>query len=183
MERSILTSVVRTRPALARGVVAGVLIALPVTLAAAVLGMRAHPAPPAGAAAAPGRRAELRYAVQFEGVGAEGIDNIWRGPLGGATRGEITLRVEYRGAPADVARPVWPVRVMAFVAADDPTKSFLAETDGTLDWDTGAMQLIGRVSEGWMKGARVEQTLRLDRTRFDGAGALRLDLDLVTASR
>jgi hypothetical protein len=175
MKRLILNPIARLRPELTRGVVACALIALPVTPTATIVG--AQPA----VVSASGSRAELRYTVRFEGVGAEGVDDVWRGPLAGATPGEVTLRVEYRGAPADVARPVWPVRVMAFVAADDPTKSFLAETDGTLDWRTGAMQLTGRVSEGWMNGASVQQTLTLDRKRLGGEGVIRLGV--VTASR
>ena len=175
MKRSVLMSMARLRPELARGFVRCALMALPFTATAAPVA-----SPPMGTATR-GGASELDYTVQFEGVGAEGVDNIWRGPTGGATNGEITLRVEYRGAPKDVARPVWPVRVMAFVAADDPTRSFLAETDGTLDWKTGVMQLTGRVSEGWMQGAGVAQSLRLDRTQLDGAGTLRLDL--ATASR
>lgn len=129
----------------------------------------------------PARYAEVRHTVRFEGVGAEGIDNIWVGTMGGATPGEITLRVEYRGAPMDVAQPVWPVRVMTFVAADDPAQSFLAETEGTLDWKTGAMRLHGSVTQGSMKGAAVEQTITIDRAQLDGGGSLRIDL--TTASR
>jgi hypothetical protein len=176
MSRSILQSMARIRPALARGVVTCALVALPVGAAAITAQART-----AGATSAIRNQAALRYAVRFEGVGAEGVDDIWRGRLGGGTSGEITLRVEYRGAPMGVAEPKWPVRVMAFVAADDPSKSFLAESDGTLDWTAGAMQLEGRVSAGWMKGASVEQTLRLDRAQLDGAGSLRLEV--VTASR
>ena len=175
MKRSIMQPMALVRPALARGVVVFALLALPASPVTTAVGAR----PTNGSAASAGQ-AELGYSVDFEGVGAEGIDNIWRGPLGAATPGEITLRVEYRGAPMDVARPVWPVRVMTFVAADDPTKSLLAETDGTLDWHKGIMQLAGRVSEGWMKGANVEQTLRLDRTQLDGVGTLRVDLIMAT---
>lgn len=176
MKRSILMAMARIRPELTRGVAACALLALPFSPEATIVD--AHRT---GASASPGQEWELRYTVRFQGVGAEGIDNIWRGPLGAATPGEITMRVEYRGAPMDVSLPVWRVRAMTFVAADDPTKSFLAESVGILDWSTGAMRLTGHVSEGWMKGTSVEQTLRLDRTQFDGDGSLRLTV--VTASR
>jgi len=174
MEPSILKSTARIRPAMARAVATCALIALPATPTAPIVATH----PPGAASIGPAAlgAATLRYTIRFEGVGAEGVDNIWRGPLGDDMPGEITLRVEYRGAPMDVARPVWRVRVMTFVAADDPTKSLLAESQGVLDWDTGSMQLTGYVSEGWMKGASVEQTLRLDRTHFDGSGVLRVSL-------
>jgi len=133
------------------------------------------------ASALPTRYAEFRHHLRFEGVGAEGIDNIWRGAMGGAEPGEITLRVEYRGAPMDVSRPLWPVRVMTFVAADDPAHSFLAETEGTLNWNTGKLELNGSVTEGSMKGAAVAQTVHFDRSQLDGSGSIRIDL--VTASR
>jgi hypothetical protein len=133
------------------------------------------------ASALPGRFAEMRHNVRFEGVGAEGIDNIWRGAVGGADPGEITLRIEYRGAPMDVSQPRWPVRAMTFVAANDPAHSFLAESEGTLDWSTGKLELNGSVTEGSMKGAAVAQTVHFDRNQLDGSGSIRIDL--VTASR
>jgi len=176
MNRSTSKSIARIRSELTRGVAACALITLPVTPAARFVGSL-----PPQTSVASLTRTEVRYSVQFEGVGAEGVDDVWRGPLARATPGEITLRVEYRGVPRDVARPVWPVRVMAFVAADDPAKSFLAETDGTLDWHTGTMELTGRVSEGWMNGASVQQTLTLDPKHLDGEGVIRLEV--VTASR
>jgi hypothetical protein len=141
----------------------------------------AHHAGTAHAAAKPAERVELRYTARFAGVGAEGVDNIWVGPLGGPTSGEITLRVEHRGAEADRARPVWPVRVIAFVAADDASASFAADLDGTLDWTTGTMQVSGVVSEGWKAGTPVEQTFRFDPVHLDGEGSLRVGL--VTAAQ
>ncbi|MDQ2766268.1 MAG: hypothetical protein M3Y30_03840, partial [Gemmatimonadota bacterium] len=64
---------------------------------------------------------------------------------------------------------------------DDPAHSFLAETEGTLDWSSGVMQLSGWVTLGSRKGAAIEQTVRLNREALDGAGSLRIDL--TTASR
>ena len=171
MQRRMMQPMTRRWPKLARGLAACALFALPTTPMAPDAAARPTKAPASSV-----EQPQLAYTVAFDGVGAEGIDDIWRGPLGGATRGEITLRVEYRGGPMEVARPAWPVRVLTFVAADDPTRSLLAETSGTLDWDSGIMQLAGLVTEGWMKGARVEQTLRLDRTRFDGVGSMRVAL-------
>jgi hypothetical protein len=155
---------------LMRGAIAGSMIAL---AAWSVAGLEVHTA---RAAAVMARQAEMRYKVHFEGVGAEGVDNIWRGPFLGYTSGEITLRVEYLGAPADASHPVWRVRAMTFVAADDPARSLLAETEGTVDWRSGAMQLVGHVSDGWMRGATVDQVLHIDRIQLDGTGVLRLDV-------
>lgn len=136
---------------------------------------------PALASTLPARYAELRHDVRFEGVGAEGIDDIWRGSMGGTEPGEITLRVEYRGAPTEVSRPVWPVRAMTFAAADDQAHSFVAETEGTLDWNTGTLELNGAVTEGSMKGAAVAQTVHFDRKQLNGSGTIRIEL--VTATR
>ena len=171
MTRLMVQSMTRTWPKVARDLATCALFALPFTPMAPDARAR-----PTNAPASSVEQPQLAYTVDFDGVGAEGIDDVWRGPLVGATPGEITLRVEYRGRPIDVARPTWPVRVLTFVAADDPTRSLLAETSGTLDWDSGIMQLAGLVTEGWMKGARVEQTLRLDGTRFDGVGSMRVAL-------
>jgi len=165
-------------PRLSRSLVALALAALPIASLAGLV--RAQHS---GSAAAPTRRAQLEYEVIFQGVGAEGTDDVWRGPLRGSAAGEITIRVEYRGRPMDAAQPVWPVRVFAFVANDDPSRSFLAEEEGVLDWTTGILELSGRVTEGWMKDAVVEQTVRLDRRQFDGAGVLRLELTTASGNR
>jgi len=160
MTHSILRTLARGRTALAGGAVACALMAFP-----DMRGVRAD-----------ADRVEIGFTVRFEGVGAEGADDIWRGPVGGNAPGEITIRVEYRGEAMRVSDPVWPVGVIAFVAADDPMKSFAAEAEGTLDWSTGAMRVVGRVSDGWMKGALFEGSLRIDPRQLDGAGTLRLDL-------
>jgi hypothetical protein len=135
------------------------------------------PAPDAPAA----ERVELRYTARFDGVGAEGVDNVWVGELSGSTPGEITIRVEHLGAEADRARAVWPVRVLTFVAADDAARSFAADLDGVLDWTTGTMQVSGTIDVGWRAGAPVEQTFHLDRVQYDGRGALRVGA--LTAAR
>jgi len=124
---------------------------------------------------------EMRYTVRFDGVGAEGVDNIWTGSMIGAPRGEITLRVAHRGPEADRAKAQWPVTAIVFVAADDPRQSFAADLQGTVDWPTGRMRLSGEITEGWMKGAVVWQNVELDPREFDGAGTL--TVGLVTAKR
>jgi hypothetical protein len=136
-------------------------------------------APDRGAAATAGRPTEgavteLAYTLRFDGVGAEGVDNVWTGALREPARGEVRLLVEYRGADTRQAAPVWPVRAILFVAADDASRSFAADLEGTLNLTTGRLQLTGVVSEGWRRGDPVEQTALLDRSDFDGAGTARV---------
>jgi hypothetical protein len=126
-------------------------------------------------------RIEMGYTLRFDGVGAEGVDNIWTGKLVGAPNGEITIRVEHLGPEADRAKAKWPVRAIVFVAADDPRQSFAADMQGTLDWEVGSMELSGGISEGRMKGAAVWQKVQLDPKQFDGAGTL--TIGLLTAKR
>ena len=116
----------------------------------------------------------LEFGAIYTGAGAEGVDLIWTGPLQGPLAGRATVRVEYVGTAADRARPVWPVRALLFVSADDATKSFVGELAGTIDWRSGEVQLTGPVIDGWRRGARVEQTLSMHRPWFDGTGTIRL---------
>jgi hypothetical protein len=125
--------------------------------------------------------ATLAFTLGFDGVGAEGIDNVWRGELRTPEPGEIVLRVEHLRPEVDRAKAVWPVRAIVTVAADDPRRSFAADLDGTLDWTDGSLRMSGTVSEGWMKGAPVQQLVTLHRTAFDGAGTL--SLGAVAAAR
>jgi len=129
----------------------------------------------------PSERIEMGYTLHFDGVGAEGVDNIWTGSIVGAPRGEITVRVAHQGPEADRAKVLWPVTAIVFVAADDPRESFAAELEGTLDWSSGRMRLSGGITEGWMNGAAVWQTVDLDPRAFNGAGTL--TVSLVTATQ
>jgi hypothetical protein len=132
--------------------------------------------------ALPGDRIDLAFTAHFDGVGTEGIDNIWwSGKILGSDPGEVVIHVEQLGPASDRATAVWPVRATVTVAADNPIWSFAANMEGTLDWPSGSLQLHGKVSEGWMKGAPVQQIVTLDRIEFDGAGTL--SLGLVTALR
>lgn len=175
MQRSVRHSTARKYSNLMLGILA--CSALAPIAAQRVISLRT----PAVTSTSPTRYAELRHNLRFEGVGAEGIDDIWRGAMQGAAPGEITLRVEYRGAPMEVSQPVWPVRAMTFVAADDQARSFVAESEGTLDWRTGNLELNGSVTEGSRKGAAVAQTVHFDRDQLNGSGSIRIEL--VTATR
>ena len=119
-------------------------------------------------------RLELGFSLDFEGVGAEGIDNIWRGQLAGPLRGEVMIRLELRAPASESARPVWPVHALIFVAADDAARSFVAELDGTMDWRSGAMCMSGVVTDGWMAGSPIGETGHIDPAQLDGHGTLRI---------
>jgi hypothetical protein len=125
------------------------------------------------AVAAPGQ-VELGFSLDYEGVGAEGIDEIWRGKLAGEMGGEVVIRLELLAPASESARPSWPVHAIVFVAADDVARSFVAELDGTIDWRSGAMRLSGVVTDGWMAGSPIRQTARIDPARLDGDGTLRI---------
>ena len=115
----------------------------------------------------------LTFNAIYTGAGAEGVDLIWTGPLEAPFPGRATVRVEYTGAEADRTRSVWPVRALLFVSGDDVTNSFVGELAGSVNWRTGEMQLSGPVTDGWQRGARVEQTLAMHRPWFDGTGTIR----------
>jgi hypothetical protein len=119
------------------------------------------------------------YTARFAGVGAEGVDMLWEGTVAGAATGAVNLRVEYLGEEMDRARQQWPVRAWLFVAADNPAHSFAAELTGTIDWRDGTARLDGTISEGWMRGARVEHDGLLD--DFDARGTLRVVTPLALA--
>ena len=129
-------------------------------------------------------RLQLGFSLDFEGVGAEGTDNIWRGQLAGSLGGEVMIRLELRTPASESARPVWAVHALVFVAADEAAKSFVAELDGTMDWRSGAMRLSGVVTDGWMAGAPIGETGQIDPARLDGDGTLRIgSMDVASVSR
>ena len=48
----------------------------------------------------------LAFEVEYAGVGAEGVDLIWRGIATGPVPGMVTIRLEYAGAAEERAMPV-----------------------------------------------------------------------------
>jgi hypothetical protein len=120
----------------------------------------------------------MHFSAKFEGVGAEGIDDIWKGDLAGATKGEVTIRLEHLGSEMDRAKTVWPVRAMVFVSADDASKSMITEANGTLDWRTGALSLKGTVTDGYRKGSAIEENVTIDARTLEGSGTLRVQSEL-----
>ena len=103
----------------------------------------------------------LAFQVMYQGVGAEGVDLVWRGPARGPVPAQVTIRVEYAGPPGDRGRPVWPVNAWLFYSADDLRASFAAELSGSMDWRTGEMRVTGLVSDGRRIGLPVEQRMHV----------------------
>ncbi len=150
-------------------------LTLGIELALVLIGFGLHNAIAAAHAATPSAEAAvgaLEHGATFAGVGAEGVDMIWTGPLQGALTGEATVRVQYIGAESDRNQPTWPVRALVFAATDDATKAFVGDLGGSMNWRTGEMQLSGPATDGWHRNGRIEQTLSLNRERLDGTGTI-----------
>lgn len=115
----------------------------------------------------------LAFEVEYAGVGAEGADQIWRGHVGGAAPGMVTIRMEYAGATGDRRMPVWPVNAWLLFSADDLRNSFAAELSGSMNWSSGDMRVTGMVSDGVRRDAAVEQWLHLHRPGYAGRASVR----------
>ena len=124
---------------------------------------------PAGAVALPDT---LAFEVRYAGLGAEGVDMVWRAQASGPVAGLVTIRMEYAGDPADRRMPTWPVNVSLFFSADDFRGSFAAELSGTMSWRTGEMRAAGLVSDGARRDTAVEQRMRVTRPGLDGTATV-----------
>ena len=135
--------------------------------------------------AAPGRPAQvpassgpvalpdtLAFQVRYGGIGAKGGTMLWRAQTDGPIAGQVTIRMEYAGDPADRGMPIWPVNVSLVFSADDPRGSFAAELSGTMSWRTGEMRVAGLVSDGARRDAAVEQRMRVLRPGLNGTGTV-----------
>jgi hypothetical protein len=144
-----------------------------VTLSVAALAAGAGRAIPAATAIvrpAPARLPDtLAFEVEYAGIGAEGVDLIWRGQAAGSVPGRVTIRMEYAGGSEDRAMPVWPVNVCLFYSADDYRSSFAAELSGSMNWRTGELRVSGLVSDGLQTDVPLEQRLQLHRPGLSGA--------------
>jgi len=114
----------------------------------------------------------LAFEVEYAGVGAEGIDLVWRGQAAGSVPGRVTIRMEYAGGTEDHAMPVWPVNVWLFYSADDYRSSFAAELSGSMNWRTGELRVSGLVSDGSRMNVPLEQRVQLHRPGLAGAVTL-----------
>jgi hypothetical protein len=115
----------------------------------------------------------ISFDVQYAGIGAEGVDLVWRGRILDEVPGLVTLRMEYAGPAADRTMPIWPVNAWLFFSADDYRSSFAAELSGSMNWRTGEMRLTGMVSDGAQVGTSIEQHVRLQRPGSNGSATVR----------
>ncbi len=114
----------------------------------------------------------LSFPVEYAGVGAEGVDLIWRGRLSAPVGGLATIRMEYAGAAADRQMPIWPVNAWFFFSADDYRSSFAAELSGSMNWRTGEMRVTGLVSDGDRIDAPLEQRMRIRQPGLAGTATV-----------
>jgi hypothetical protein len=130
---------------------------------------RATPLAATTARPAPARLPDtLAFEVEYAGVGAEGIDLVWRGQAAGAVPARVTIRMEYAGGAEERAMPVWPVNVWLFYSADDYRSSFAAELSGSMNWRTGELRVSGLVSDGARVNVPLEQRVQLHRPGLAG---------------
>jgi hypothetical protein len=110
----------------------------------------------------------LGFQVSYQGLGAEGVDLVWRGATRGPLPAQVTIRVEYAGSPAGRNRPVWPVNAWLFYSADDLRASFAAELSGSMDWRSGELRVTGLVSDGARAGIPLEQRMQVRSPELSG---------------
>jgi hypothetical protein len=114
----------------------------------------------------------LGFEVEYGGIGAEGVDLIWRGVVTGPVPGRVTIWMEYAGSVGESAMPVWPVNVRLVFSADDYRSCFAAELSGSMNWRSGEMRVTGLVSDGIRLDAPLEQRVRLHRPGLSGSATL-----------
>ena len=151
--------------------IAPLVLGAAVTLSVAALAAGAGRIVPRAAAGAAGTDLPdtLSFEVEYVGVGAEGVDLVWRGHAAGAAPAQVTIRMEYAGVAEDRTMPLWPVNVWLFYAADDYQRSFAAELSGSMNWGTGELRVSGLVSDGLRTNVPLEQRIQLHRPGLTGA--------------
>ena len=128
------------------------------------------------AAAAPAKSQlpdSLSFSLRYSGLGAEGVDMVWRGEVEGEVPGQVIIRMEYAGSADGRRLDVWPVNAWLFFSADDLRNSFAAELSGRMHWGTGEMRVTGMVSDGIRMDTPVEQRVRVDQPGLQGRATVR----------
>jgi hypothetical protein len=125
----------------------------------------------------------LRFQVRYTGLGAEGVDMVWRGEVQGEAPGQVTIRMEYAGPAAGRRAAVWPVNVWLFFSADDLRTSFAAELSGRMHWGTGEMRVTGLVSDGVRVDTPIEQRMQVDQPGLEGRVTVRFYPRLAVGGR
>jgi hypothetical protein len=91
----------------------------------------------------------LTFSKQASGPG------VWSGAVAGDIDGALTTRL----ISLDDHKPVW--RVTFDWIVDAGPQSFTARLHGTLDTTTGAVEMKGRVVEGYLEGSQVREAGQL----------------------
>lgn len=113
------------------------------------------------------------FALRYAGIGAEGVDLIWRGRVAGGVPGQVTLRMEYAGTAHGRGHLIWPVKAWLFFSADDYRNSFAAELSGRVNWSSGEMRVTGLVSDGIRLDTPVEHVLQLGPSGIEGQASVK----------
>jgi len=116
--------------------------------------------------------ANVAFTVHFDGIGAEGIDDLWRGSLGHPDAGMITIRVEHLSGALHKPMTPGPIRAEVFVSHENLAKSLGADVTGSID-STGLLRLTGTVDIGRTAGTPIAVIAELDPQRLDGHGLIR----------
>jgi hypothetical protein len=94
-------------------------------------------------------------------------DTVWTGRVSGDVEGTLTTVL----IAADTSQAVWQVEFYWIVTADDPAMSFVVRLTGTLNSETGEVQMSGSVVDGYREGAAVDERGQLydaDTSAFRG---------------
>jgi hypothetical protein len=92
-------------------------------------------------------------------------EGVWVGTVAGDVAGNLRTVL----LNADTSAPVWRVEFDWII--DAGPQSFTARMSGTLNTKTGAVAMQGKVIEGWMLGARVQEKGQLvdpETSAFEG---------------
>jgi hypothetical protein len=95
--------------------------------------------------------ATLDFTARYDGRGAEGVDDIWRGTLSTPDAGVVVVRIERRSTTGDV-------HALVFVSHDSLARSFGADMTGR-QTDDSTVQLKGHIDVGRASGTPVMVTM------------------------
>jgi hypothetical protein len=101
--------------------------------------------------ARPARSAKLDFTAHYDGRGAEGTDDIWRGTLDTPGAGVVVMRIERRPISGNV-------HALVFVSHDSLARSFGADVTGR-QTDDSTVQLKGHIDVGRASGTAIEVTM------------------------
>jgi hypothetical protein len=110
--------------------------------------------------------------VNFTFQKAASGEGTWAGTVDGDVQGNLETVL----LNIDNSNPVWDVEFDWIIDAGD--RSFTARMTGTLNSETGAVEMDGEVIEGWMLGARVHeegQMIDPETSAFEGFIELHAD--------